>query len=177
MLNYRSNASKLHRRFGQFLIDNNFLAYDVRQEVIVQSLCSDHDNGRDSYDYYIKGLSVVVELHGEQHYRPVTFGGVSKETAQISFGRRVKKDMRKLESAARNGYIFVEFSYEEDITLDTFNAKIQEGIELINRFAENKAPVEAPEPTQQDIKKHLIQNATKEYWRQKRLDRKNNKER
>jgi len=126
MIKYASNASKLHKSFGDMLIKSGLGGFSIQQEVAVKTLCPSYKNGRDRFDYYIPELNVVVELHGEQHYKPVKFGGVSDNKATQNYIKRVKVDEQKAIAARTAGFLYVSFSYEEEITMSSLSSKMEE---------------------------------------------------
>ena len=142
MLNYAANASKQHIAMGEFLVANGYKDFGLEQEVAVKSICSDYTNGRDRFDYVIKDLSLVIEIHGEQHYKPVTFGGINKSTAKHRYVRQVNKDVRKAESAISNGYYYISYSYKETIDLESFTKKLDEAMSVTKNWEIKPIPEE-----------------------------------
>jgi very-short-patch-repair endonuclease len=58
------------------------------------------------YDFYIPKVNLLIEFHGEQHYRPVSiFGG------EAGYKKTVKRDKVKRELARRSGYQLMTTSY------------------------------------------------------------------
>jgi len=53
---------------------------------------------------------------GEQHYRPVTFGGVSPLQAKMEFIKRVHQDKLKEEAARNAGFKYLAIKYDQKIT-------------------------------------------------------------
>lgn len=134
-MKYADNASKLHRDFGDWLIENNLSSLNVRQEVQVKSLCPSHKNALDRFDYYIEGLNVVVELNGKQHYVPTDFGG-NKKNKKSNYTVRVIKDVAKAKSANDANIAYVEIAYNENF--DTFFDKYEEAIKEIETERKKK---------------------------------------
>jgi hypothetical protein len=172
-LNYAANASKLQIAFGSFLLEN-YGSYDIQQEKYVITLCPDHPYPLDRFDYYIAELNIAIELHGKQHYKPATFGGVSKREALSNYGMRVIKDSIKAESAFRNGIIYISFAYNEEITVDTFTHRVTESSEFLKTLPTepqvsdrvNSASALAYEETKQ-----RVQKASKDYWKERRAQK------
>lgn len=125
-LSYAENASKLHRAFGAFLEVNGYAGYTIIQEANVKKLCPTHSNHQDRFDYYIPELSLVVELHGEQHFKPVRFGNISENKATNNYVSRVSKDSEKYLSSLRHRYIYITFSCEKEMTPEEMNNKIEQ---------------------------------------------------
>jgi hypothetical protein len=126
---YNENASKYHRAMGLLLEDLNFGGLGIYQEYIVKDICPNHPNPLDRFDFYIPSLNLVIEVHGEQHYRPATFGGISKEKASINFAKGSIRDTEKALSAKQSGLIYINFSYKEKFTQDIFANKYQEAVQ------------------------------------------------
>lgn len=58
------------------------------------------------YDFYLPKLNLLVEFHGQQHYKPVNiFGG------EAGYKNTVKRDKIKRELAKRNNYRMTTMSY------------------------------------------------------------------
>ena len=43
-------------------------------------------------DFYIQNKNIIIEYNGTQHYKPVRFGGMSKEKADAAFIKQVDRD-------------------------------------------------------------------------------------
>jgi len=68
------------------------------------------------FDFYVPTLNTLIEFDGEQHFRPVTFGGMSKEKALTVYLRGKERDNRKNDWATRNGYKLVRIKYNDNIS-------------------------------------------------------------
>ena len=55
-----------------------------------------YDNGKHKYDFYIKELNAIIEVHGEQHYKNKCFGR--------GYNEEHKNDLYKYDLAVLNGY-------------------------------------------------------------------------
>ena len=74
------------------------------------------DNTRLRFDFYIPNQNVLIEYDGEQHYRPVTFGGMTKEKA-LEVHKKIKsRDHRKNVWALDKGYRLIRIRFDEDIS-------------------------------------------------------------
>jgi very-short-patch-repair endonuclease len=71
--------------------------------------------GRLRFDFLISEHKVLIEFDGEQHFRPVTFFGSSKETALKVHGEINRRDKIKNIWAATNGYKLIRIRYDDDI--------------------------------------------------------------
>ncbi len=67
------------------------------------------------YDFLISGQKILLEYDGEQHYRPVTFGGMSEEKAIEVHNLIKSRDERKNVWASENGYKLIRIKYDQDI--------------------------------------------------------------
>lgn len=82
------------------------------------------------YDFYLPQYNALIEADGEQHFRPVGFGGVSPEEAQSRFKTTKANDLIKDSYAKEKGYSLLRIPYYEFYsekykeTLTTFMAKI-----------------------------------------------------
>ena len=129
------NASKLHKHVGELLTseDSPYKFYEVRQEYRVSEVNPTYKSNREKFDWAILNLKIVIEIHGEQHYRAVTFGGISPEEAADNFKRRVELDQKKQKAAEDAGWGYVVVSYrEQKITLEELTDKITEAVEAIS---------------------------------------------
>lgn len=123
---YRKNASKLHKRVGNMLRESPiFSNYRIYQEYPVNRISPYFDSGREKFDWIIMDLMVVIECHGQQHYYPVRFGGISPAEAEVKFQQQIRRDTAKEEAACKAGWTYVVFKYDEkDISVGSLMAKI-----------------------------------------------------
>lgn len=107
---YRKNASKLHRTVGEILRTGLLKNYKIYQEYPVNRIDSSFTDGRCKFDWVILDLKVVIEVHGEQHYKCCTFGADPEEAVQ-NFRNIQKRDELKMEAAIRSGYTYIAIPY------------------------------------------------------------------
>ena len=62
------------------------------------------------FDFYINTVKLVVEVHGQQHYK---FNTLFHSSAQ-DFANQRKRDRRKVEWCEYNNITYVELPYNED---------------------------------------------------------------
>ena len=62
------------------------------------------------FDFYINTVKLVVEVHGQQHYK---FNTLFHSSAQ-DFANQRKRDRRKAEWCEYNNITYVELPYNED---------------------------------------------------------------
>ncbi len=123
------NASKLHKHVGQLLV-GLFPNYEVRQEYPVSKVHVGFKSNREKFDWVVLGLNVVVEVHGEQHYRPVCFGGITGDQAKRNFRKRQEVDWDKQDAAQRAGWAYLVVKYDEKkMTAEELSSRISEAIE------------------------------------------------
>jgi hypothetical protein len=156
---YRSNASKLHIAVGELLRNSKFFSgYEIYQEYPVNYIWEDFHSGKEKFDWVIQGLKVVIECHGEQHYKPVDFSGKLSEDQVVSNFKDIQfRDKLKADAAAKAGYTYIEISYKDEPT----------EVWLLEQIATNFSPLPAvskPEPSQEEKDKRKARlNKAKEY--------------
>lgn len=117
-IQYRDNASKLHRLVGDTLQNSAiFGGYEIVQEYSA-SLVHPRLSPRLHFDWAIPRLRLVIECHGEQHYRPVNFGGRDYEMAVESHNETKRRDRIKREGALYAGWAYIEVPYNAKVTED-----------------------------------------------------------
>ena len=68
------------------------------------------------FDFYIPKYNILIEMQGEQHYKPVKFRkSMTNEECIENFKYRQKLDNIKKSYALENGYTFIDISYKENI--------------------------------------------------------------
>ena len=70
------------------------------------------------FDFYVPEFKCVIEFDGQQHFRPVNFGGMPDEKAQQAFERTVQHDNIKNEFCARNGYDMLRIKYNDYLNVE-----------------------------------------------------------
>ena len=128
------NASKLHKHVGELLIsdDSPYRGFEIRQEHQVSAVNPDYKSNKERFDWAILGLNVVVEIMGEQHYRPVCFGGMTIDEAKRNFIRRLELDEQKQKAAEEALWAYVVVKYDEkNITLEQLTEKITEALHKV----------------------------------------------
>lgn len=158
---YAQNASSYHRKMGELLEEMNFGGLGIYQEHIVRDICPDHPSPLDRFDFYIPSLNLVIEVHGEQHYKAATFGGISQQKADFNFAKGSLRDTDKALSAKKSGLIYIAFSYKDSFTQEVFDKKHKEAILEL----ENSSFTQVTEEPSQDILDHRkrVSSMSKEY--------------
>jgi hypothetical protein len=70
-----------------------------------------------------------VEYDGEQHFRPVRFGGISEDEALQLFRNTKQRDRlknRKIKAYNNDIKYFIRFSYKDDISTDGVLKKLEQ---------------------------------------------------
>ena len=108
-----SNQSVFHNTVREiFCKDSFFRNLHCYQEVNVQELIEDYEVRNHHYDWYIEELNMVIELHGNQHYKMVNYGNIGYDAAIRSFRKMQGRDNMKKQAALDAGYTFVEIPYK-----------------------------------------------------------------
>lgn len=130
---YRNNASKLHQAVGECFAHSDFFKHHVIYQEYSVSKVNPNFDGIGYFDWVIPSLSVVIECHGQQHYRPVAFGN-DYDQAIAAFKRNQISDKAKRNAAIEAGWTYIVVPYT-DIKL------ISEDY-LIKVFLSNLSPIE-----------------------------------
>jgi len=114
---FRASASKAHKQLGKLL----------RSILILRKLRTYQEypvgDSRLHVDWFIKDLSLAIEVQGEQHFRPVAFGGDIVE-AEKRFKKQQELDAEKRRLCSQLGWKLIEFRYDEEINEETVLEKI-----------------------------------------------------
>ena len=87
------------------IFDENNIQYETQK-----TFPECYDNRCLPFDFYIPDLNMLLELQGEQHYKPVEhFGG------QKSFEKIKKHDRIKDEFCSMYGYVFLKIDFNENL--------------------------------------------------------------
>ena len=66
------------------------------------------------FDFIIHSdKTLMVEYDGRQHFRPVTFGGMSKEQAELNFEKQKKHDQIKNDFCEKYNYLLLRIPYTD----------------------------------------------------------------
>lgn len=120
----RKNASKGHIEVGQ-LIREMFAFSKIYQEYPVKRINPEWKSNKHKFDWVILDLKIVVEVMGEQHFKPVTFGGRSKEEAEVKFREQLEIDKRKKQAALQSGFKYAIIAYNEKPTKELIWQRIK----------------------------------------------------
>ena len=84
--------------------------------------------GKQEIDIYIPELKLAIEYDGEQHFRPVRFGGISYKRAKDKFKNVKYLDKLKNFKVSQNKNdikYFIRFNYQEDISYKYVESKVR----------------------------------------------------
>lgn len=115
---FAQNASKRHKMVGEVLAQGYFKNYRTFQEVPIADINANYQNRQVKADWYIPDLHVVIEVHGEQHYKPIDFGGEGLHKAKLRFVRGQHLDVEKVMALAEVGISVVEIAPDDPINED-----------------------------------------------------------
>lgn len=110
---YRQNASKGHKKIGELLRSGPFAGFKIYQEYPVQKVNKTFKDGRCHFDWVILDLQVVIEVHGEQHYKSVRWGNITEEEAQENLRATKYRDSIKEDAAIQAGFGYVVVKHDE----------------------------------------------------------------
>lgn len=113
------NQSNFHEKVRLLLQKHPILKrFNCYQEINVTEIIPTYEFYNHHYDWYIEDLGVVLELHGQQHYKVVNYGNLSYDEAQRNFYRMKDRDNSKKTAAENQGFKYVEIPYNEYNKLD-----------------------------------------------------------
>ena len=120
-------SSKRHKLVGTILKSSPYFSHmRIKEEVPVSKLVPDFPDNRKRVDWYIKDLRLVIEVHGEQHYKPVAFGG---RDAKQEFIKQIHRDIEKQAAIENANYLFLEIPCWVKISEDWLWEAIHEVME------------------------------------------------
>ena len=93
------------------------------------------DNCRDQrklpFDFYLLNYNILIEYDGEQHYKPVNFGGISDEKAIENFKIIQYHDKIKTEYCVKNNIPLIRIPYwEKDNLENVLKTKLQQYVSI-----------------------------------------------
>lgn len=77
------------------------------------------------FDFYLLQYNICIEVDGEQHFKPVRFGGISQIQATENFKSQQERDSIKTEYCKNNNINLIRISYKE-IKDNTYKRKINQ---------------------------------------------------
>lgn len=67
------------------------------------------------FDFYLPEYNICIEYDGEQHFKPVQFGGITEQRANELFKETIFRDGIKTEYCKQKGIKLIRISYKDDI--------------------------------------------------------------
>jgi hypothetical protein len=105
-------ANIIAQLFPLYNIKYNFRGFDWLKT-------NNKSNYKQEIDIWIPEIKLAIEYDGEQHFKPVCFGGVLKEKAQENFKKQKQRDRNKNKKIAQHQEeikYFIRFNYKEKLT-------------------------------------------------------------
>lgn len=126
--------SKLQEKVRMYLESFNYtILHEHNCTIIPKSV--EHTRGRMPYDNEIKEIKLLIEVHGEQHYKINGFhkkaARYKKITIEESFEQQQFRDIFKKEYAIKNGYNYLEIPYWSDDNNETWKNLIDNKIKEV----------------------------------------------
>ena len=113
-----SKSSKLHKKAKEVL-DKCFPYDRILEEVSLAGTRTFIRKGTLRADFFIPNRNLIIEVHGEQHFKFNSFHYASK----LSFFKAKARDRDKKEWCDLNDITIVEFNFNEDT--DDWRRKIE----------------------------------------------------
>jgi hypothetical protein len=114
------NQSDAHETLRAILVSDPFFSrFSCYQEVPVDELTQTTTPGAYRYDWYIQELGLVIEVHGQQHYKPTSWSkNTGHSTKMMNFHLGQGRDRFKKDAAIDNGLKYLEIPYSKIKGLD-----------------------------------------------------------
>lgn len=84
-------------------LDKLGIPYDFQHKV-----CIENSTRAKRIDFYIPSINIAIEYNGAQHYKPVIFGGGSKELAEKAFRKQQERDASIRSYCSMNNIFLLE---------------------------------------------------------------------
>jgi len=158
-------------KVGEFLRNSEYFKhYKIYQEYPVNKVNPKFLSGRHKFDWYVKDLNLVIEVHGQQHFSPICFGGISEEEADRNLARQIVKDAMKEDAALNANATYIVIRYDEEINDEILLQKILNANEAIK----NKVAPEFVEPETEEVEpeEELTKQEREKEKRRRRMEEK-----
>ncbi len=107
------SASDFHNKLKEiFCTDSYFKQVQCFQEVPICNLIDGYDSIHEAADWYIESYNLIIELHGNQHYKATSFGNMSYNEKIVSFNNIRYRDNKKKTALLNAGYNYLEIPYK-----------------------------------------------------------------
>lgn len=114
------HSSKFHETLRQiFITDPFFSKLSCYQEVPVSALVFNYPSNQHCVDWYIEEFRLIIELHGEQHYKRTNFNNTSYEESVKAFNNIKFRDNLKKTALINAGYEYLEIPYRDKDKVDS----------------------------------------------------------
>jgi hypothetical protein len=117
---------KTERKLGEILVE---LGYSIERQ---KKYCDCKDQLPLPFDIYLSDEHILIEYQGEQHYRPVNFGGISDEEAEKNFLKTQQHDKIKSQYCYQNNIPLIYVPYWEKHNLKEFI------VNQLNQYTDHK---------------------------------------
>jgi hypothetical protein len=108
------NSSKFHEKLRQIFINDSFFnKLSCYQEVQLSSLVPGYASNQHCVDWYIEEFRLIIELHGNQHYKRTSFGNTPYEESVKNFNNIKYRDNLKKTALIDAGYEYIEIPYKD----------------------------------------------------------------
>lgn len=106
----KNSHSKGEQAVINFLKENNI---EYLNEYSFKDCRGSLSNRPYPFDFYIPSMNVCIEFDGEQHYKPIRFGGISEEKANEMFNKTKERDNYKTNYCKEHGIKLIRIPYFE----------------------------------------------------------------
>lgn len=78
------------------------------------------------FDFYLPNNNICIEYDGEQHFKPITFGGISESESEINYQETLIKDNLKTEYCKNHNIklIRIKYNYSKEQIKEILSANI-----------------------------------------------------
>lgn len=136
---YRRNASTLHKKVGNWLREH-YPNHKIYQEYPVQRVNPTWKDGRAKYDFVLLDLKIVVECHGMQHEKEVSWSGRIEKIdcrtviQNLSLKQIQKRDADKKQAAYDAGFSYIVVWYYEqpEVLIERMAAAMEENLPTLD---------------------------------------------
>lgn len=110
---YSKNVSSLHVKVGDALKTGIFQGFKVYQEYPVSRVNPTYYDNSHKFDWVVLDLKLVIECHGQQHFKPISFGNTSAEETLLAYSNQKFRDKSKEIAALEAGFTYVMIPYTD----------------------------------------------------------------
>ena len=153
---YRKSASKYHKAIGN-LLRITFPYLQIYQEYPVNRVNESYTESSHHFDWCIPTLQIVIEVHGQQHYKEISWVG-DPEEAKENFRALKERDELKRIVCLSAGWKYLAIPFNEclEMTSDTL-------FSLIYTAPTIASAVETREDPRKEKQKEIAKQKRQEY--------------